>query len=64
MNGIARSTESSITPQKSQKTESVKTVKRRIEKLKDQKAAKTLRFNKFSCLLKNNLDLLASCFLF
>ena len=38
---------SPTTPSKSSTYESVKTVKRRIEKLKDQKAAKTLRFFPF-----------------
>jgi hypothetical protein len=33
-----------VTAQKSQPNESVKTVKRRIEKMKDQKAARTLRY--------------------
>ncbi|CAF0848413.1 unnamed protein product [Rotaria sp. Silwood1] len=39
INGTIRSTQSTMT---SQKCESVKTVKRRLEKMKDQKAAKTL----------------------
>jgi len=43
LNGTVRSTKSSTTTQKSLNNESVKTVKRRIEKMKDQKAAKTLR---------------------
>jgi hypothetical protein len=41
-----------LTTQKSQTNESVKTVKRRIEKVKDQKAAKTLR------LIKNQISFL------
>lgn len=41
INGSVRSTKTSTV---NQKNESVKTVKRRLEKMKDQKAAKTLRF--------------------
>jgi len=43
MNGTVESIKLTITTQKSPNTESVRTVKRRIDKMKDQKAAKTLR---------------------